>query len=86
MFRIDWKKEQLLAQFQRSKDVKVLLLTSRSMSSGLSIAAADRVIIVEPNENPIVDEAVSWAREHSSWGVCYYRRYFAGGHYKNDAL
>ena len=51
----------MVARFQEDDDVKVFLLTGKTMGTGVTLTAADRVVIVEPNWNPIVDNQVTWA-------------------------
>lgn len=47
-----------MGEFQSRSDIPVFLLTSQVGGLGLTLTAADRVIIVDPAWNPAVDNQV----------------------------
>ncbi|KAK9816584.1 hypothetical protein WJX72_002280 [[Myrmecia] bisecta] len=49
------ERQERVQQFQTSKSIPVFLLTSQVGGLGLTLTAADRVIIVDPSWNPSVD-------------------------------
>ena len=48
-------RQDLVAKFQSRSDIPVFLLTSQVGGLGLTLTAADRVIVVDPAWNPSTD-------------------------------
>lgn len=51
-------RQEQVRRFQSRPDIPVFLLTSQVGGLGLTLTAADRVIIVDPSWNPAVDNQV----------------------------
>ena len=47
--------QALVARFQRDAGIPICLLTSQVGGLGLTLTAADRVILMDPSWNPSVD-------------------------------
>lgn len=48
--------QAVVQDFQEKKDIAVMLLTSQVGGIGLTLTAADRVIILDPAWNPATDD------------------------------
>lgn len=51
-------RQALVEQFQSDSDIPVMLLTSGVGGLGLTLTAADRVVILDPSWNPASDNQV----------------------------
>lgn len=45
-----------MARFQRDASIPICLLTSQVGGLGLTLTAADRVILVDPSWNPVFEQ------------------------------
>lgn len=62
------ERQELVTRFQEQASIPVFLLTSQVGGLGLTLTAADRVIIVDPAWNPSTDNQVRVAASASVVG------------------